>query len=332
MMNVENMRLVVDVLESTKKLPALTEIAARRWSPEPDPLSYVRSSTTFIFTFFQGDQKRILRLQHSEDTTLERITSELEFVRHVFETGVQAAKAIPSRNNQIVEVVDWEGHTFYATAFEYLVGTSCEVQDLTSDMLFQWGKTLALIHLASRSFVEPDGFAIPSWEDELNRLAEYIPEDESWTQGELERVWEWLGRRERSGKNYGLIHRDLELDNMKWDGEQFLVFDFNDLMYHYFAADVASSLEEVLGAEGAEKNAARFLKGYEHHMDDLEIDVGEFPMFYRAARLRKYLRLLASYSKTRPESDPEWLSGMRNYHEGLMDHLRESIATPFSWE
>ena len=200
MMNVENMRLVVDVLESTKKLPALTEIAARRWSPEPDPLSYVRSSTTFIFTFFQGDQKRILRLQHSEDTTLERITSELEFVRHVFETGVQAAKAIPSRNDQIVEVVDWEGHTFYATAFEYLVGTSCEVQDLTSDMLFQWGKTLALIHLASRSFVEPDGFAIPSWEDELNRLAEYIPEDESWTQGELERVWEWIGRWERSEK------------------------------------------------------------------------------------------------------------------------------------
>ena len=67
-------------------------------------------------------------------------------------------------------------------------------------------------------------------------------------------------------------------------------------------------------------------------MDDLEIDVGEFPMFYRAARLRKYLRLLASYSKTRPESDPEWLSGMRKRHEGLMDHLRESIATPFSWE
>ena len=72
MMNVENMRLVVDVLESTKEPPALTEIAARRWSDEPHPLSYVRSSTTFIFTFHQGDQKRILRLQHSADTTVER--------------------------------------------------------------------------------------------------------------------------------------------------------------------------------------------------------------------------------------------------------------------
>lgn len=109
MMNVENMRLVVDVLESTKACPAWAEIAARRWSPEPQPLSYVRSSTTFIFTFYQGDQKRILRLQHSADTTLERIISELEFIHHVFETGVQAAKAILSRNDEIVEVVDGRG-------------------------------------------------------------------------------------------------------------------------------------------------------------------------------------------------------------------------------
>ena len=181
----------------------------------------MRSSATFIFTFYQGEQKRILRLQHSADTTLERITSELEFIHHVFETGVQAAKAIPSRNDQIVEVVDWEGHTFYATAFEYMVGRHCKTQDLTSEMLFQWGKTLALIHLASRSFVEPEGFAIPSWENELNQLVKYIPEDESQTQDELKCVREWLGQREKTSKNYGLIHRDLELDNMKWDGEQF---------------------------------------------------------------------------------------------------------------
>ena len=332
MMNVENMRLVVDVLESTKACPAWAEIAARRWSPEPQPLSYVRSSTTFIFTFYQGDQKRILRLQHSADTTLEQIISELEFIHHVFETGVQAAKAILSRNDEIVEVVDWEGHTFYATTFEYMIGKHCETQDLTSEMLFQWGKTLALIHLASRSFVEPGGFAIPSWENELNQLAKYIPEDESRTQDELKYVREWLGQREKTSKNYGLIHRDLELDNMKWDGEQFLVFDFNDLMYHYFAADVASSLEEVLGTEDAEKNSTRFIEGYERHLGDLEIDVDEFPMFYRAAILRKYLRLLAAYSGTRPESDTEWLSEMRKRHEGVMDYLRESVATPFSWQ
>ena len=61
-----------------------------------------------------------------------------------------------------------------------------------------------------------------------------------------------------------------------------LVFDFNDLMYHYFAADVASSLEEVLGTEDAEKNSTKFIEGYERHLGDPEINVDEFPMFYRA--------------------------------------------------
>ena len=68
MMNVENMRLVVDVLESTKEPPALTEIAARRWSDEPHPLSYGEEQ----YHFHLHDQKRILRLQHSADTTVER--------------------------------------------------------------------------------------------------------------------------------------------------------------------------------------------------------------------------------------------------------------------
>ena len=292
----------------------------------------MRSSTTFVFTFNQSDQKRILRLQHSTDTTLEQTISELEFIRHVSETGVQAANPIPSRDGKIVEVVEWNGHTFYAVAFEYMVGTHYKVQDLTSEMSFEWGRTLALIHLASRGFVKPEGFDIPSWEDELDRLAAYIPKDEAQTQDAFEYVREWLGQRERTFKNYGLIHRDLELDNMRWDGERFLVFDFNDVMYHFLAADVASSLEEVLSLEDSEKNSTSFLEGYESNLDGAGVDVDDFPTFYRAARLRKYLRLRRSYSGTNPESDPPWLSKMREKHVGLMAHLRESISGSLSWK
>lgn len=331
MMKVSNMRLIVDPLETKKELPEVTQIAAQRWTSDPNPVSYIRSSTTFAFIFHREGQNTILRMQHSSDTSQDRIVSELAYLNHVAQSGVQVATPIESLAGELVESVEWGGHEFYATAFEYIPGKNSEIEDLTPKMIFSWGETSALIHEASRTFLVPERFTLPTWDTELEGLADFIPSSEIQIKQETKDIQRWLGRRTSTEATFGLIHRDLELDNMKWDGNQFVVYDFNDAMFHYFAADVASALEDPLESERAIECQERFLAGYGSVRDLSDIHIEEFPCFYRAARLRKYLRLSASYSDSDPDSDPEWLIVMRKYHEGVLARLRESIVAPFDW-
>ena len=302
-----------------------------RWSADPDPVSYIRSSTTFVLAFNQDGRELILRLQHSSDSTEVRILSELSYLRHVAESGVQVALPVESIAGRALEIVDWRDHTFFAAAFEYIPGNNTAIDELSKVMISNWGETAARIHSASQSFQAPDGFSLPTWYSELDALADFVPDSDSRVKQELDDVRHWLEQRVLNEDTFGLIHRDLELDNMKWDGHQFVVYDFNDAMHHFFAADVASALEEPLESERAEEYRDGFLEGYSKVRDLTDINLEEFPRFYRAARLRQYLRLLAAYSNSDPDTDPDWLSGMRKYHDGLLAKLHESIQTPFHW-
>ncbi|WP_268239823.1 phosphotransferase enzyme family protein [Paenibacillus hunanensis] len=66
--------------------------------------------------------------------------------------------------------------------------------------------------------------------------------------------------------NYGLIHYDFQLDNVfyKKEHRSFQVIDFDDAMYHWYACDVVTALDDFLN-EPIDLNRSEvqaFLNGY----------------------------------------------------------------------
>lgn len=247
MMNVSRMLLVAELVDAGE-MPEVAREAVAIWGGDPDSLEHIRSSSNHIFRFTQLTAERILRLQHCEEGQRSAIAGELDFIAHVVDQGLPAAHPIASTEGDMIVKLQSGGYRYYATVFEAAQGDQKALEELTPAMFEIWGRTLGLLHLAATTFSPISESMRPSWEDEIRGTKRWIPGEESNMHRERDFAVKWHLERSVDSDNYGLIHRDLEVDNMIWNGTCFHVFDFDDLMYHWFAADFASSVEDIWGS------------------------------------------------------------------------------------
>lgn len=323
MMNVQTMRLVIDALHAGA-VPEAAQAAMRRWHGES--LVYVRSSANPIFRFLQGGQPRYLRLAHGTERSHAFVQAELDFIFHVASTGLAVAHPVSSDNGGLIEEVDDDGQRYYAVVFEGLQGEQLELEDLDESMYRAWGRTLALLHRASKTFPHhPDR---PSWQDEIRAALNTLPSDEAAVRQVLEAGLAWLDT--LPVQDNGLIHGDFEMDNLIWDGQRFQVLDFDGAVYSWYAADIAIALQDVWlegGADG-EKRIGWFLEGYGEAASVPDGITETIPRFLNLLLAFKVAGLLYAYATTTDEDNPDWLMQMRGYHQKWLAAKRAML----NWE
>lgn len=323
MMDVQLMRLIVDVID-TGSMPAIAKAAADCWNGEG--VEYVRSSANHMFRFWQEGQLRYLRLSHASERTPAAIQAEQEFILHLANTGLAVARPIRSANNVYIEALDDEGQRYYAVAFEGIRGKELEVEDLDESIVRMWGRMLALLHQASKTFAHQS--ARPTLQDEFRAVLATLPPSESATAQVIQAGLEWLETLPKD--DYGLIHGDFELDNLIWDGAQFHIVDFDGAMYAGYAADIAFALGDVWLGES--KNPTQridwFLAGYGDIRRVPKDTRAHIPRYLNLLLAVKIARLVQSYATTTTENAPPWLLTMWNRHQAWLAERRAALK----WE
>lgn len=319
-MTVRTMRRLIDQIEMGA-MPQVVMDAAERWDAAAP--RHFRSSANHVFRVLHDGRARFLRLAPGSERSLSAIRAELDFVLHAARAGVLVARPLPSSRGLLVEELPDRDEIYYAVLFDNLEGREHDIDDLDRPMIRAWGRTLASLHLASETL--PAQPARARWQDVLLDLLQALPAGETAVAGAL-----------RSGlaclqalpvEEHGLLHGDLELDNVRWDHGRPHVLDFDGAIYGPRVIDVAIALADVLDGPVAarDERVSRFLDGYAE-VRQPPAGTELLPRLARLVTAVKVADLLRAYAGLDEDGAPEWLNALRARHRCWLDTSRSQLG------
>ena len=244
-------------------------LACEAWDLACEPLPcLVREGESFVF---QAHPKHTpnsavaLRITHPGHRTLDALAVELDWMDLVSRNGVRTPDVLLSRTGSRVQAIEADGHTWNACAFSWVPGESIYAErPLWTPQTFErWGWQLGRMQKLALEFGQ--GVVRPAWDDQdylvlgpdfEKRLPQF--RDAS------HRVLKAVSTIPRTQESFGLCHRDLHEGNILCTTEAVTCIDFDDMCWHYFAADLAIPLHGslLLEADNLEEKAARFAKPF----------------------------------------------------------------------
>ena len=278
----------------------LTE-AAKRYGITKDRVRLLDGFESFIYEYERGEQAYILRISHSLHRTSDLIHGEIEWMNHLADNGVPAARAVPSEYGNLVEPIEVEdGSHFTAVSFERASGRHPTEKDWENGLAIKLGRIVGRMHALAKHF-EPNDvrFRRHEWyKDYPDGFAEqYLPPSETRVIDKFNDLLAYLYPLPRDRNSYGLIHVDVHGGNFFVDEGEITLFDFDDCQYAWFVYDIAMALFYVLphdcvGKENinwAKSFLEQFLAGYRRENTIASDWLRQIPYFLKLREMDLYV-------------------------------------------
>ncbi|NTV36717.1 MAG: phosphotransferase, partial [Anaerolineaceae bacterium] len=187
--------------------------------------------------------------------------------------------------------------------------------------------TMARIHNAQEGFL---GANRPGWQEQLDGALVNLPSDDIAAQRALHVLRSRLGKLPVNITNHGLIHYDLEADNLNWIGAVPGVFDFDDCAHDWLAADIAYALRDLYDDRASRVDLKdpvlqSFVQGYRSQRSMPEPELENISVHLFKSNLLKYVELQQIASEKEEPGEPDWLVGLRKRLIGMTDIYCEEI-------
>jgi Ser/Thr protein kinase RdoA (MazF antagonist) len=252
---------------------------------------------SFIFEFERDGMSYILRLGHSLRRSQALIQGEADWLNHLAEGGLSVARAIPSENGNLVEMVeDDQGGQFLATAFVKARGRRPWVVGWTPALYQTYGELLGGMHARTIGYQPADpAWKRPEWDDELFEFVDhFLPNSETIARQKYKILLDHLYNLPKDNGSYGLIHQDAHGGNLLVDETgRITLFDFDDCAYSWFINDIAIvlfyiALDEKDAPAFTREFMGHFLKGYQQVARLEPKWLLEIPFFLKLRELELY--------------------------------------------
>ncbi len=305
--------------ERAERLRALATTALVRWGVrdgEPEMLK-VRENAVFRVQTADG-QDAVLRVHRHDYHSDAALRSELAWLEALHADGIAVPAVIPSAAGAAFETVQaagvpeprqvdmltWMPGVPIGTIEE---GLNPQIADVHA-VFEAVGRLAARLHNQTGAWPQPAGFIRHAWD----RDGLVGPEPlwgrfwEAAVLGAGERrlidraraqVHDELTAYGRPPRRYGLIHADLNLDNMLFDGERVIVLDFDDCGFGWHLFDLSTVWTLFHGSDLAEAMRAGVVAGYRRERDLPDEELAHMPLF-ELGRAFSYLGWVHTRSET----------------------------------
>ena len=276
--------------------------AMQRYGIARDQIKPLDTFENFINEYERKGAGYILRIGHSFRKNENLILGEVDWINTLAHAGVSVARAIPSENGKLVEVIeDGQGGQFLVTAFVRAQGQKPWDAGWTPMRYENYGRLLGRMHALAVHYQPADpAWKRPAWDREsLNFMERYLPASETSAYLKYQTLLEHLYTLPKDNFTYGLIHQDAHQNNFFIDADGTLtLFDFDECAYSWFINDIAIVLfyismdAEELGFPSAasfmHEFLTHFLRGY-RQVYTLDLAwLKEIPTFLKLRELELY--------------------------------------------
>jgi amicoumacin kinase len=277
--------------------------AMQRYGIPENEIKPLDAFESFIYEFERGGEGYILRIGHSFRKSEALIQGEVDWINHLARGGVSVARAIPSENGKLVEVVDdGQGGQFFATAFVRAAGQAPWDAGWSPARYESYGEMIGKMHALAIDYEPPvSGWRRLEWDDASLKFIElYLPKSEVIAHQEYKSVIKHIYSLPKDNSSYGLIHQDAHQNNFFIDEDGNLtLFDFDDCAYSWFINDIAIVLFYIsmdakeFGYESVQAFTqdfmTHFLRGYRKAYNKLDPKwFQEIPYFLKLRELELY--------------------------------------------
>lgn len=196
-----------------------------------------------------NNSKYILRVSLTNDRTYSMYEGEVEFVHYLASNGASVSDVIPSRNNRLVEVMEYQNTNAYVSMFEFAKGmlicdNGYEYREGAplEEYFYNTGKVLGSIHKLSKTYKGEHKRL--DYFDKYNMayINELISDKYKDLKIAISKRFDKFKELECNNNNYGLVHFDFSDGNYHIDmsNGDITVFDFDNCMYCWYMYDLAN--------------------------------------------------------------------------------------------
>ena len=275
--------------------------AMRRYRIAKYGVKALEAVENFVYEFERDGQGYILRIGHSFRKSEAFIQGEVDWINYLARAGVSVARAVPSENEKLVEVIDdGQGGQFLVTAFVRAAGQPPWDAGWTPERFEAYGRLLGKMHALAVDYQPIAAWKRPEWDDASMKFVDlYLPASEVIARQEYQSLLEHIYSLSKDKTSYGLIHQDAHQNNFFIDVNGALtLFDFDDCAYSWFMNDIAIVLFYIsldayeLGYPTVEsftkEFVTHFLKGYRQACTLDSTWLKEIPTFLKLRELELY--------------------------------------------
>lgn len=324
MMKLSTMKKVLETVDGEWRSP-LAEQILKRWKYDQGSVYYLRASANFIFIFKKSGRTFYLRFNDSSEREPHAIEAEVNILIYLGKNSLNVAQPVQSINGNYLEIVETEVGTYYAVVFEALEGDQYEIEEITDEQNYLWGKSLGALHKSLKKMDDEFMMYRPCWRDHLLKVKETLPSTEMAAHGEVVRILEWADGLCVTKENFGLIHYDFELDNVVFNNKSVGMLDFDDCASYWYVSDIVYALRDVVDFNTNSPIIKKFIEGYktESTMDlDLLKESSRFKMLHKIVTFAKLLRTVDIEES---QEYPDWLTNLREKLCRMINEYRLSL-------
>jgi Ser/Thr protein kinase RdoA (MazF antagonist) len=214
--------------------------------------------------------------------------------------------------------------------FRRLPGDHREAETIGAADCVTWGRSLALVHEASRGYRAP-GRTVHLEEPAAAELDALPASDRDLLREAWETLSPTLDRLMAAGDRLVTLHADFELDNLLFDSGPIPgIIDCDECAWGHPVSDLAKAVSELFDDRPSRftKSDARmadFLVGYRSVTRLSDDEIAALPDLMLLARIARFPGLAAIRTEGREEGEPQWCAGIRDKLGQILDLDREEL-------
>ena len=264
----------------------LIRVASQKYDiQQSDIFKHGRGFQNYVYEYYIDENQYILRISKASTRSDKEILSELNFLNHLSQFDVSVSLPVKSLNGLLLEKITLGKDNYYAVTFEKASGTHITYPDYMNnqELFYRLGKLTGKLHKASKAFSCDLNDRI-SWTENyyLNKFTKFVPSEEVDKINSLRKQINEIEKIQKTSKNFGLIHGDINVGNFFVDDNHITLFDFDECQNSWYVEDIAIQLFYTVyvfcddSIEERQKKATEFmqhfLKGYELE-HDVEVEM-----------------------------------------------------------
>jgi Ser/Thr protein kinase RdoA (MazF antagonist) len=312
-----------DATLNQAKQGTILKKAAELWDADFHSVKLIHSGMNLIFKMKCQSKMKYLQITHPLIKSRMEVAAAIDYQQHLFATGAPICQPIKSKRGHLIEEISDAENTFLACVNHGVQGEAIHSEHNEKQIFETWGKSLAHLHRAAKSYHPQDTHQFLYWRDLWEEVGRFAAHEDKIIRYEYDVIDEWFNQLNQNQHDFGLTHGDYRSENVIYDGQRVHILGVDEPVYHWYFADVARPfLDFSEKYDSWKEKATWFLDGYYTIVPFDENNIRYLPWFIRMKNMDMYL-----WMKNNPAANNDAFINIR------LAELREKIENPLlSWD